>query len=122
MTDNVYDDPEFKAWARNVRAHLLPKMSESALSLTLVPTGDTDIKFAVELGLSIMLDKPIIAVVQPGTKVPERLVRVADEIVEVQYGTPDASAKVQAAIEAAYQRIEAAEQAAEQEQEEEQDA
>lgn len=111
MTDDPYASDEFRAWAKDVRAHLLPKLSESALSLTLVPTGETDLKFAIELGLSIMLDKPIIAVVQPGTKVPERLVRVADEIVEARLGgtaeeSDQARLKVQAAIEAAMARIE----------------
>ena len=105
------DDPDFKAWAERVRAHVLPMINESALTMSLVPTGDTDIKFAVELGLSIMLDKPIIAVVQPGTKVPEHLVRVADEIVEADLDNPQGMEKVQVAIEQAYQRIEEEESA-----------
>jgi len=100
MTD-FSTDPEFLAWADRVRAHVLPMIQESALSLSLVPAGETDIKFAVELGLSIMLDKPIVAVVVPGTKVPERLVRVADHIVEVDDLTsPESRQKLQRAIEA----------------------
>jgi len=108
---DLADDPDFKAWAERVRAHVLPMINESALTMSLVPTGDTDIKFAVELGLSIMLDKPIIAVVQPGTKVPKHLVRVADEIVEADLDNPHGMEKVQVAIEQAYQRIEEEESA-----------
>lgn len=101
MSD-LTDDPVFREWAARVRAHVLPRLDASALSVSLVPTGETDIKFAVELGLSIMLDKPIIAVVQPGSKVPERLVRVADRIVEADLSPGGEGArKVQAAIEAA---------------------
>lgn len=99
MTD-ISQDPEFLAWAERVRAHVLPMIQESALNVSLVPTGATDMKFAVELGLSIMLDKPIVAVVVPGTKVPERLVRVADHIVEVDdLSRPESRVKLQQAIE-----------------------
>jgi nucleoside 2-deoxyribosyltransferase len=76
------DEPEFQEWAKEVREGLIPKMADSSAVVSLVPSGDTDVKFAVELGFSIMLDKPIIAVVQPGSKVPAKLVKVADYIVE----------------------------------------
>jgi nucleoside 2-deoxyribosyltransferase len=39
------------------------------------------VKFAVELGFAIMLNKPIIAVLQPGGTLPDKLRLVADEIV-----------------------------------------
>lgn len=106
MSD-LSEDPGFREWAERVRVHVLPKLDASALSVSLVPTGETDIKFAVELGLSIMLDKPIIAVVQPGSRVPERLVRVADRIVEADLSPGgDGAPKVQAAIEAAMADLE----------------
>lgn len=76
-------DPEYVEWARRVKEELVPKMEDSACTVSLVPEGETDVKFAVELGLSIMLDKPIILVVRPGTKVPEKLALVASDIVEV---------------------------------------
>ncbi|TWT91418.1 hypothetical protein [Neorhodopirellula pilleata] len=41
-----------------------------------------DVKFAVETGIAVLLDKPIIAVVRPGTKIPEKLARVVDRFVE----------------------------------------
>ena len=97
------DDPEFREFARHVNAHLMPALSGSAMTVSLVPGGESsvDVKFAVELGLSIMLDKPIIAVVQPGTKVPERLVRVADRIVEADVYSEQGRERLQAAITAA---------------------
>ena len=81
--DEILDDPQFKAWAKDVRDNLLPKVEKSAYAMTLVPRGDTDIKFAVELGVSIMMDKPILAITHPGVRIPEKLRLVADEIVEV---------------------------------------
>jgi len=102
---DLADDPEFQAWAQDVRMHILPQLRDSAMSLSLVPDPEhVDIKFAVELGMSIMLDKPIIAVVHPGSHVPERLIRVADEIVEADLDSPDKE-KIQQAIIGAMNRV-----------------
>jgi hypothetical protein len=89
MTDHWSDDPDWVAYERRVRDELLPKLEGSALTISLVPRGPTDVKFAVELGLSIMLDKPIIAVVVPGAHMSERLARVADAIIEADLDDPD---------------------------------
>jgi hypothetical protein len=84
MSDNPWDDPETKKWMDHVRENVAPKIRDSGMTISLIPDDPkrTDIKFAVELGLSIMYDKPIIAVVAPGTQLPEHLVRVVDDIVE----------------------------------------
>ena len=82
MSDDVLDDPDFQEWAKRTRSKLMPMIQESALVISLVPTSDADMKFAVELGLSIMLDKPIIAVVSPGQIIAGKLRQVADAIVE----------------------------------------
>ena len=76
------DEQAFKDWESRVRTELIPMLESSSVNVSLVPTGETDVKFAVELGLSIMMDKPIIAVVSPGAKVPDKLVRVADHLIE----------------------------------------
>jgi hypothetical protein len=52
----------------------------------------------VELGLSILLDKPIIAVVKPGTRVPNKLVLVADRIVEGDITTPTGQQRLAVAL------------------------
>jgi hypothetical protein len=44
--------------------------------------GAPDVKWAIEMGFSIMLDKPIIAVITPGRKVPAKLALVVDSWVE----------------------------------------
>ncbi len=84
MSGDWLEDPEARAWAQRVVDELVPKLTDSALSLSILPeeAGLDDVKFAVELGLSIMLDKPIIIAVVPGRRVPAKLARVADEIVE----------------------------------------
>lgn len=83
MSD-IWNNPDVKAWVARTAKELPGKIDSSAIVISIVPETamKTDVKFAVELGFSIMMDKPIIAVVRPGTRVPDRLVRVADAIVE----------------------------------------
>ena len=89
-----HQHPEVKAWLRKMRANLVPMIRDSAVSVSIVPSGEPDVKFSVELGLSIMLDKPIIAVVTPGAKVPSKLVKVADEIIEGDLHTEEGRARL----------------------------
>jgi hypothetical protein len=98
MGDIWQNDPDVKEWARRVLADLVPKISTSACTISLMPTVETDVKFAVELGFSIMLDKPIIAVIQPGQQIPARMLRVVDEIVEGPIDAPDFPERLRAAI------------------------
>jgi|1185.fasta_scaffold1101077_1 hypothetical protein len=98
MSDDPFDTDESRVWVRHVLDELVPMIADSAVTISLVPNGPTDVKFAVELGLSIMLDKPIIAVVQPGTAVPAHLLRVADELVEVDLSGPHVQRRIGDAI------------------------
>jgi hypothetical protein len=61
---------------------LVPKLSTAQCSI-MMPLGDAkgDVKYWVELGASIMMDKPIIAMVESESQVPAKLRMVADEIV-----------------------------------------
>ena len=79
--DDPWQDPGWLEYAMHARDELVPMIEGSAITLALLG-GKVDPKQACELGYMIMLDKPIIAVVMPGAKVPDKLVRVADEIVE----------------------------------------
>ena len=93
-------------WMRRTRDKLPQMINDSAVVMSLVPAdGKTDVKFAVELGFAIMLDKPIIAVVQPGSKVSEHMIRVADEIVECNMETDEDREKLAAALDEAMNRI-----------------
>lgn len=83
VLEAVWEDPEYQAWEAHVRDTVVPLLEGTAVTITLIPRGQTDIKFAVELGLSLMMDKPIIALVQPGMSIPNGLAAVAAEIVEV---------------------------------------
>ena len=80
--------PEFDEFAKHVREELIPKIDDCLFTLSIIPSGEVDVKFAMELGVSIMLDKPIVAIVAPGTKVSEKLAKVVDRFVELDLNDP----------------------------------
>jgi|SRR6516164_2892780 len=98
--DDAWQDSSAKTWVHHVLDEMVPKLSRSALVISLVPESrEGDVKFWVELGASIMLDKPIIAVVMGDAPLPWKLVQVADEIVRCPKGIdPSSSDELAAAI------------------------
>jgi len=87
--------PEFDKWVEKVRTELVPKIDGSAIFVSITPSKPekVDVKFAVELGLAIMMNKPIIATCQPGTEIPEKLTKVVDRFVEMDFNDTAESAK-----------------------------
>jgi hypothetical protein len=77
-------DPEWLEFVARVREDALRKIagSKAVVSIAPRPGDEADIKFAVELGLSIMLSKPIIVVASPGQEIPPKLFAVADTVVQ----------------------------------------
>lgn len=70
------------------RKHTVHAIESSAYVISLVPDAKKlDVKFAVELGLSIMMNKPIIAIVIPGVIVPPGLRKVAETIIVADLDT-----------------------------------
>jgi len=105
--DDPWEDPGWLEYAEHVKAELIPMIKNSRVTLSLVPPDNKpDPKFAVELGYCIMLDKPIIAIVNPGSKVPLKLAKVADEIVEGKPGDPDFEKRFFAAMDRVNKKIE----------------
>lgn len=94
-----WDDPTAKRWARHVLDEMVPKMKGSAAVCSIVPDGEGDVKFWVELGAMIMLNKPIVIVAFDDRQIPEKLRLVADEVVICPNGVnPAASKDLAAAI------------------------
>jgi hypothetical protein len=99
MTD-PWEEPEVKAWMRRVKKELVPKIGSSRIVISIAPhKGKTDVKYAVELGMSIMLDKPIIVVAATNDDVPPKLRAVADKIIIGTIGEPGFADRIQAAME-----------------------
>jgi hypothetical protein len=76
---------------------MFPKMKASCLSVVLV--ADPDPKLCIELGAAILFDKPIVAVVPAGQKIPANLARVASAIVQGDMGDEATKHKLQEAME-----------------------
>lgn len=103
MEGHMWDEGgDFGAFIARVGTELLPKMKKADATIMIVPAVETDAKFAVELGLAIMLQKPIILLVRPGLKVPAKLAQIADDIVEINLERP---AALQAAVLASMDRL-----------------
>lgn len=64
-------------------------IAQSSVVVSCVPHGKPDIKYAIELGLSIMMDKPIIVVAPPGRELPAALQRVATRVVIADLDTAE---------------------------------
>ncbi|MBT1509364.1 hypothetical protein KIP88_02520 [Bradyrhizobium sp. SRL28] len=82
--DNPYDSADFKRWADTMRKRLIPKMRDSASVLMIAPdmSTDFDIEFALQIGASILLEKPLILLVHQGRNIPPKLRAIADRIIE----------------------------------------
>lgn len=77
---------ERRSWDKfvaHVRGEVVDMVDSASFFMSLVPDGEVDVKFAVELGLGIMYDKPIVAVAMNGVKVPPGLRRVAHAVIEI---------------------------------------
>jgi hypothetical protein len=97
-----WEDPDVKAWLEDARANLIPMIRDSDVTGSLIPSTLDDVKYALELGLSIMMDKPIIAIVIDDRPVPKKMFQVADAIVHMdgsELGTAAGQKKVMEAVE-----------------------
>lgn len=78
---NESHDNYWRDFNKDVQENLVPKLESTSVVLSL-QTGNFNAKQSVELGVSILMDKPIILIVEPGTKVSSKLTKIADAIVE----------------------------------------
>jgi hypothetical protein len=82
VSQDPFADPRFVSWAQRMRLHLVPKLAASSATVFLAPpSGDADIEQAVQLGLSIMMGKPLILVVVDEREVPDKLRAIADAVI-----------------------------------------
>lgn len=78
------DEGEFKRFARRATKFLRPKIASSAHVIVVAPDqSEADVKIALEIGYTILLDKPLIVFKPPGRTVAPRLLRIADKVIEV---------------------------------------
>lgn len=87
-----YDD--FTAWAMG---EIVEPMRSSAL-VTVLMSGTPEWSLCLQVGAAVLLDKPLLIVVEPGSQVPRRLALIADEIVEGAVSDPSFAERLQAAL------------------------
>lgn len=88
MSEDWATGPEWDEFVAHQHKHTVKAMESSAYVMSLIPDKDkVDVKFAVELGMAIMLEKPIIAMVQPGTPVPPGVRKVATAVIVADLDT-----------------------------------
>lgn len=107
MSQDPWQDPSAKLWVQEVLDKMVPAMKDSALVASIVPSEEGDVQFWVELGASIMLNKPIIAVLFGDRDIPPKLKLIADEIVRLPEGVnPQAAEDLAQAIKRTEERLE----------------
>lgn len=97
------DEDAYNDYVRHFRRNVLPKMQESTFVSSFLPDADgVDVKFATELGMAIMLDKPIFAIAAPGRPVPAGVRKVAGKILvmEADIDTTEGAAELAEAMKA----------------------
>lgn len=111
MLDDLTPDEraEWDRFVRHTREDTIEAMAASAYVTTFVPAADAepDVQFAVEVGLTLLLDKPLILLAVPGRPIPERLRRAADEIVVLEHDLDTEAGRHEARrrLEAAMRRL-----------------
>lgn len=81
----IPEDDDLNAWLTLAREDLLPKMKDTAICVGLYPTqpGDEpDLKMALEIGLMVLMDKPILVIARPGQTISDHLRTIADRVIE----------------------------------------
>jgi hypothetical protein len=82
---NPFDSDGFRSWTDDMRKRLIPKMRDSASVLMIAPRmeGKFDIEFALQIGAAVMLEKPLILLVDRNRNIPPKLRALADRIIEL---------------------------------------
>jgi hypothetical protein len=110
-SDDPFDDPGWKAYVTHVQHELIPMIDASGVTISLAPKDpkQVDVKFALELGLSIMLDKPIIVVIDADAVLPKGLEAVATIVVRGELDDPATKAMLTQGIAAVIADLDAKE-------------
>lgn len=99
-SEDPFDDPGWRAYVTHVRSELVPMIDSSAMTISLAPSDPSkvDVKFALELGLSIMLNKPILVVIDEDGMLPAMLEKIAVAVVRGSLDDPATQQAITAAL------------------------
>lgn len=100
---NPFEGDEWEDFVDRVIDGLVPQLRDTTMVASIIPNDMRgDVKFWVELGASIMMNKPIVAVCFNDQPLPPKLAMIVDEVIRVPRGDTVAAADQ---LEAALRRI-----------------
>lgn len=93
-------------YERKVLDKLVPQIEKSNIVMTLY-TGSIDAKIALETGVAVLLEKPILLVIAKGVEIPSHLLRIVSGIVtyDPERGLPSYTEEIQAAAEQIFEHL-----------------
>jgi hypothetical protein len=94
----------WKEFEDHARKDMLPKMESSAMVMAMITSAEPDLKLAVEIGACLLLGKPLVLLIMPGSKPPDALVRAAELIIEGDLDDPVSRDKVTAMVKEAMEK------------------
>lgn len=96
--ESYLNSVEVRDFFEEMRRKVVPKIAESAIFLTMYE-GDLDLPFALQLGVAILMSKPILVLGMKGAAIPLKLLEIADKVVEIDsMQAPGAKEKLEAAV------------------------
>jgi hypothetical protein len=85
---SFYEDERWKTFVDRARKDAVAKIHESALTICISPPSGPehfDVQQALELGASILMDKPIVLVQPAGRLISGALRRCADRVISLEH-------------------------------------
>jgi hypothetical protein len=100
--EEFWREPTVVKWAQHVIDDMVPKLRDSSVCISLYgdhDPGSGEVKYWVELGAMICMDKPILVVVMGDAVLPPKLSKVADKVVRIPEGvSPESSEQLAEAV------------------------
>lgn len=94
-------DQEIERFFKRFERDVMPQVRGSAMTIG-IWDGKADAKMCLEIGASVLMEKPLVVLVTKGAYLPPKLRLLATEIVEVSYPMDEHD---KAAIKAALDRV-----------------
>ena len=89
---------ELEAWLAENAGEILPRMRASKVCLTVLLPGHVDAFLALQVGMALLLDKPLIIIGVDNAWLPERVRQVADVIIEGSMKDPATAERAKEAL------------------------
>jgi hypothetical protein len=92
---------DWRKFERHVREKIIPDMRTSQLVMLISPdiSAEFDVRFAVQIGAAVLLEKPLVVIVPAGSVIAPKLERVADRIIRGDSSTEEGREALRAQME-----------------------